>query len=245
MIPICRSQAGETKMQDSPTRKRSASNRAPSRRASRKEAFTPKRGRPTAAQVEAINRAILKAALEQFLESGYEGTGMEAVAVRAGISKGTLYARYATKEQLLQAVVEAKVESWSQLYSRNDDLLSEDAAGRLRYHAHTIMTSLGSEELRGFTKMVAGAPASVPAFARAMYETGYRSTVDLLAKEIAELAQSCASPARDPRRVAEMLMAMLAGWYGTQDLLRKVPHEEAIAFADHAVDVVLAGRAAW
>lgn len=44
---------------------------------------------------------IIQAALDEFLEKGYEGTSMEAIAVRAGISKGGLYHHFKSKEEIL------------------------------------------------------------------------------------------------------------------------------------------------
>ena len=42
-----------------------------------------------------------------------------------------------------------------------------------------------------------------------------------------------------------MLMAMLAGWWAAQQELGAVELEEGLAYADHAVDVLLDGRSAW
>jgi AcrR family transcriptional regulator len=48
---------------------------------------------------------ILAAALESFAERGFAATRLEDVAVRAGISKGTLYLYFKSKEELFKAVV--------------------------------------------------------------------------------------------------------------------------------------------
>jgi AcrR family transcriptional regulator len=55
-------------------------------------------GRPRSA---AADEAILDAARELFAELGYEGLSMEAVAVRAGVSKATIYRRYPSKSDLV------------------------------------------------------------------------------------------------------------------------------------------------
>jgi len=44
---------------------------------------------------------IIQAALDEFLEKGYDGTSMEAIAIRAGISKGGLYHHFKSKEEVL------------------------------------------------------------------------------------------------------------------------------------------------
>jgi AcrR family transcriptional regulator len=53
---------------------------------------------------------ILEAALAVFGEQGYAGTRLDDVARRAGVSKGTLYLYFSSKEDLFRAMVEARVE---------------------------------------------------------------------------------------------------------------------------------------
>jgi AcrR family transcriptional regulator len=48
---------------------------------------------------------LLDAALELFVEKGFAATRSEEVARRAGVSKGTLYLYYPSKEELFKAVV--------------------------------------------------------------------------------------------------------------------------------------------
>ena len=44
---------------------------------------------------------IVQAAIDEFLENGYDGASMEAIAVRAGISKGGLYHHFSSKDEIL------------------------------------------------------------------------------------------------------------------------------------------------
>ena len=48
---------------------------------------------------------LLEAALSLFVEKGFAATRTEEVAQRAGVSKGTLYLYYPSKEELLKAVI--------------------------------------------------------------------------------------------------------------------------------------------
>lgn len=48
---------------------------------------------------------ITAAAMDEFAERGYDATPVEAVARRAGVSKGLLYLYFKTKEELFKAVV--------------------------------------------------------------------------------------------------------------------------------------------
>ncbi len=62
-------------------------------------------GRPRAGDVKRLNGNILAAAGELFLQHGFDATSMDAIAGRARISKRTLYARYADKSSLFNAVI--------------------------------------------------------------------------------------------------------------------------------------------
>jgi len=44
---------------------------------------------------------IIQAAVDEFLENGYDGASMEAIARRAGISKGGLYHHFSSKDEIL------------------------------------------------------------------------------------------------------------------------------------------------
>jgi TetR/AcrR family transcriptional regulator, mexJK operon transcriptional repressor len=63
---------------------------------------SPRRGRP---RDTSKDEAILLAAGDLFLEHGYEAASVDAVAREAGVSKATIYARYADKEALFRAVL--------------------------------------------------------------------------------------------------------------------------------------------
>jgi AcrR family transcriptional regulator len=54
---------------------------------------------------EARPLELLDAALDLFVEKGFAATRSEEVAARAGVSKGTLYLYYPSKEELLKAVI--------------------------------------------------------------------------------------------------------------------------------------------
>jgi AcrR family transcriptional regulator len=72
---------------------------------------------------EARPQELLDAALELFVEKGFAATRTEEVALRAGVSKGTLYLYYPSKEELLKAVI-------------RDRLSSEIEAGALEVRQH-------------------------------------------------------------------------------------------------------------
>lgn len=62
-------------------------------------------GRPRDAEKD---RAIIRAAQRLFLERGFDGASVDAIAEAAGVAKATVYARFADKEALLRDAIAAK-----------------------------------------------------------------------------------------------------------------------------------------
>ena len=60
---------------------------------------------PRRRRKDARPQELLDAALALFVEKGFAATRAEEVAQRAGVSKGTLYLYYPSKEELLKAVI--------------------------------------------------------------------------------------------------------------------------------------------
>ena len=58
-----------------------------------------------AAQKEARPKGIVEAALDIFARDGFAGARLDDVADRVGISKGTIYLYFDTKEELFKACV--------------------------------------------------------------------------------------------------------------------------------------------
>jgi TetR/AcrR family transcriptional repressor of mexJK operon len=206
---------------------------------------TARAGRPTAERVEAINQAILSAARELFLMAGYDATPMEAVSIAAQVSKGTLYARFPTKEALLRGVVEDRIATWDAQIGLAHGPMPEDFKDRLHTMARRIIGSMASEEIWSFQRLIATSADANGEMIRALFEVGHQAVIARLVEEIRHGAKDFPAPPRSPVRVAEMLMAMLTGWYDSHRRVRAISAQEASTYADHAVDVLFAARASW
>jgi TetR/AcrR family transcriptional regulator, regulator of autoinduction and epiphytic fitness len=77
----------------------------------RKTSLEQRRRGPSPEKTAQTRRAIIAAALAEFLENGFAGTTMDAVARRAGVAKGTPYRYFATKEALFEGVVRQEIAS--------------------------------------------------------------------------------------------------------------------------------------
>jgi AcrR family transcriptional regulator len=66
--------------------------------------------RTQAERTEATTAALVDAARELFARDGYDATSLDAVAARAGVTKGAVYHHFEGKRQLFEAVFSREVE---------------------------------------------------------------------------------------------------------------------------------------
>lgn len=207
--------------------------------------FVPRRGRPTAKQVEAIDNALISTARRHFLDNGFDGVAMEAIAFELGISKTTLYGRFSSKEALFHAIVEDAVARWSADASKNDGELTDDIGQRLRHHAQVIARSSHNPEVQAFQRVIVSTAGRFPELARSMHDVGFLYIVSLISRDIREAAARDSIPAQDPEGIATSMVASMSGWYLQQSLIREVSLEEAYAYGTRTVEIIMAARAIW
>jgi len=114
---------------------------------------------------EARPGEILTAALEQFVEHGFAATKMEDIARRAGVTKGTVYLYYASKEELFRAAVE---ETIVPSLSLGEQLLEETSASASQLFRALIATwwdFMSAPPVSGIPKLIVAEAANFPAIA--------------------------------------------------------------------------------
>ncbi len=216
-----------------------------SRRNSSKRAVAkPGPGRPTAARVEAISRAILAAATQEFFRSGFEDARMDTIAEAAGVSKSTLYERYPTKQALLRAVIAIHVAGWARDWEDKGGPVPTDLRQRLKHRARGFMEYFCSDGFEIFERLFTNSP-SMDELRRLRHEVGHQRIVQVMAQEIIDGTRDEAIQPQAAIRIAETLMGMLYGWWREKLELRRITLAEGLAYADYAVDVLFDGRAAW
>lgn len=207
--------------------------------------FVPKRGRPSAEQVAAIDRAILAGARRIFLTDGYDALAMEKLAEVVGVSKGTLYARHPSKEALLQAVIQHSIEDWAAAVAIDETLLSDDIATRIRYHARSIARTLNEPDVGALHRLMIATRHRFPDTWRTLYDIGYLQAVRTIAGEITAAAARDGIPVRDAEGCARGLVAMISGWHLQEAMITPISLQEAEAIADRAAELIVAARASW
>ena len=128
-------------------------------------------GRPSRADALRLRQRILEVATELFLAEGYGSTTIEAVAVRAGISKRTLYHRFDDKSALFAAVVHDIIEH---IRPPPGVPLVEGATLRdvLRRLAAMILRAALAPEALALHRLVMAESARFPELIRAVHSDG-------------------------------------------------------------------------
>jgi AcrR family transcriptional regulator len=138
---------------------------------------------------EARPSEILDAALDLFVERGYAATRLEDVAQRAGVSKGTVYLYFDSKEDLFKAVVRSGIVRAIEDAELQLAGLDEPSAELLRRLFAGWWAHIGSTRLSGIPKLMIAEAQNFPELARFYYaevvQRGSRLFEQMIARGIA------------------------------------------------------------
>lgn len=111
---------------------------------------------------EARPGELLDAALELFVEKGFTATRVEEVAARAGVSKGTLFLYFPSKEELLKAVVRENISGRFSEWHAEFAAFEGSTADMLRHGLTTWWQRVGATRASGITKLMMSEAQNFP-----------------------------------------------------------------------------------
>jgi AcrR family transcriptional regulator len=121
----------------------------------------PKRER----RKEARPGELLNAALDLFVEKGFSATRVEEVAARAGVSKGTLFLYFQSKEDLFKAVVRENIANKFPTWQEEFITFEGSSSDMLRYALVSWWGRIGNTRASGITKLVMSEAQNFPEIA--------------------------------------------------------------------------------
>jgi AcrR family transcriptional regulator len=113
---------------------------------------------------------ILEAALELFVEKGFATTRLEDVAQRAGVSKGTVYLYFDSKEELFKAVIRSGIVRAIEEAEQQVAAYQGSAADLLRQLYTAWWQHIGGTKLSGIPKLMISEAQNFPELARFYYD---------------------------------------------------------------------------
>ena len=121
----------------------------------------PKRGR----RKDARPGELLDAALDLFVDKGYAATRVEEVAARAGVSKGTLFLYFPSKQELFKAVVRQNIAGRFAEWDLELESYVGTSQDLVRYCFETWWERIGSTKASGLGKLMLSEANNFPEIA--------------------------------------------------------------------------------
>lgn len=168
-----------------------------------------RRGRPPADQIERRNEALLDAATAVFLESGFAGAKMNAIAKKAGASIETLYTRYPTKAHLFAALIERKASRLASAIGPLSPDLEPRAA--LTHYALEVIGMMSKPDTRQLHRIVIAESIEVPELGTMFWEVGPGRGFKMVGEYLYEQDRRGILNVPSADRSAGLLLAMLVG----------------------------------
>jgi AcrR family transcriptional regulator len=147
-------------------------------------------------------RQILEGARQVFLSRGFDGASMGEIAKVAGVSKGTLYVYFDSKEKLFEALTTEEKKSLAEaLFQLDAD--DPDVRAVLTRLGWSYISVMAQPEHVSSIRMVIGASEKFPRLGQMFYEAGPQQGIDRLQAYIDRQVAMRRLSAKDTRLAAQ------------------------------------------
>ena len=151
--------------------------------------------------------AIVTVASGYFLDHGYSGTSMSAIASALGGSKGTLWSYFPSKEELFTAVIDRASMAFRAELSENLGQQG-DLATTLHIFGTKLLEKVTSPGAIALNRLVLAEAGRFPEMGRIFFERAPRLTVALLAEFLTGAIERGQLRREDPVEAAQMFVHM-------------------------------------
>lgn len=190
---------------------------------------------------DARPQELLAAALDLFVERGFAATRLDDVARAAGVSKGTLYLYFSSKEELFKAVVR---ESIVPLLGEAEGVIDQfegSSEELFRLVMSTWWNSIGNTKLSGLPKLMMAEAGNFPELARFYQEEvinrGENLVMTMLKRGLARGEIRNVDVEIDARLlIAPMIMMMI--WKHSQGVCNIEP-DKLDTYIEHYIEMAL------
>jgi len=171
-------------------------------------------------------QSILKGATTLFLEQGFNAVSMDKIALAAPVSKATLYKYFASKSDLLAAVIS---ELCAVLLQTIDDVSveSESVENNLKTIATGFVDLIFAEEALAIYRLVISECHTFPELGLLVYNSGPQAALELLERYLEKINRHEQVSIPDTVFAADAFFSLLKGDLHFQCLLgiKSVPSE--------------------
>jgi TetR/AcrR family transcriptional regulator, mexJK operon transcriptional repressor len=195
------------------------------------------------------HREILQAATVVFVTKGYDGTSMDEIAARAGVSKQTIYKHFSDKDNLFTEIILATTQRVDRVVRLIAGTISNtrDLTRDLRMLGRNFLEVLMDAELLQIRRLVIANADRMPKLGSKWYEQGFERVLATLASCFRTLADRKLLQVDDSLLAANHFVGMLL-WIPVNEAMftgnnRPRSRSELDRLADAAVRAFLAAYA--
>ena len=173
-------------------------------------------GRPTREEAETRDVRLLDVATRLFLERGFDGTSIDAVAEAAGVSKPTVYARYHDKRDLFAAVLRGRIRKWLAPVSAAAEAEAiETSPKSIKTTLHELSRHMVAytlaPEAGALQRILSAQAVQFPELAKRANEEGWLRAVRGVSTILRQSAASGHIKVGDPELAADMFLNLVLG----------------------------------
>jgi TetR/AcrR family transcriptional regulator, mexJK operon transcriptional repressor len=173
-------------------------------------------GRPTREEAELRDARLLDVATSLFMERGFDGTSIDAVAEAAGVSKPTVYARYRDKRDLFAAVLRGRIRTWLAPVSAAAEAQAiETSPKSIKTTLHELSRHMVAytlaPEAGALQRILSAQAVQFPELAKLANEEGWLRTVRGVSSILRQSAARGQIKVDDPELAADMFLNLVLG----------------------------------
>jgi len=157
------------------------------------------------------HRQIVEAATLMFIKKGYDGTSMEEIAVKAGVSKQTVYKHFADKERLFSDIVLATTAQMDRLVALVAGPLVDtlELKKDLTLLGRQFITALMDPPVLRLRRLIIANAERMPELGQTWYEQGFERVLATLATCFGGLSRRHLLSLDDPLIAAHHFVGLL------------------------------------
>ena len=173
-------------------------------------------GRPPRPEAVRRDARLLYVATTLFMERGFDGTSIDAVAEAAGVSKPTVYARYRDKRDLFAAVLRGRIRDWLAPLSVAAEAQTTDSNPKniettLHELSRHMLDQASMPECATLQRILAAQAIQFPELAKLAHEDGWLRGVRGVAILLRQFAARGEIRVHDPELAADLFLNLLLG----------------------------------
>jgi TetR/AcrR family transcriptional repressor of mexJK operon len=157
------------------------------------------------------HQLIVEAARVVFFKKGYDGTSMEEIAAKAGVSKQTVYKHFLDKQRLFTEIILATTSEINRVVALVAGTLTETRALKrdLSHLGQQFIALLMDPQLLRLRRLVIANADRMPDLGRTWYEQGFQRVLATLATCFTSLAKRGLLNMEDPLIAANHFVGLL------------------------------------